>query len=295
MAAEFLQDQAEGLRRLLAQDIVRIVTVTSGRRGVGKTSVVVNLAVALARRGKYVLVIDEHEGASSAAGMLGLTPHRELLHVIKRECNLEDILLRGPEGVEIVPAARGVKALAKLDAAGQEWIVRAFGQLPHPVDVVLVDAIPGPRSETLSLSLASQEVVLTVSPDPTSITDAYALIKVLNQEYAKHHFRVLVAKAKSAEEAQAVFDNMAKTASRFLDISLDFMGFVPFDEKLRQAGRLFRPVVDAFPSAISANAFRMLAEVVEQWPYPREDRAHLETFMQRLIINSRMAAEGVRF
>lgn len=292
--AEFLQDQAEGLRRLLAQDVVRVITMTSGRRGVGKSSVVVNLAVALARRGKYVLVIDEHEGASSAAGQLGLTPRYDLLHVLRRENSLDEVLLRGPEGVEIVPAARGVKALAKLDTAGQEWVVRAFRELPHPVDVVLVDALPGARSETLPLSLASQEVVMTVSPDAASITDAYALIKVLNQDYGKHYFRVLVAKAKSEADALAVFNNMAKTASRFLDISLDYMGCVPLDEKLRQSSRLCRPVVDAFPGAVSANAFRLLAEVVEQWPYPREENALLETFMQRLIINSRMAAEGVR-
>ena len=283
-----LHDQAEGLRRLLAQDIVRIVTIASGRNGVGKTGVVLNLAVSLARRGRNVLVLDENSGKTNLSRLLGLEPQFDLLHVLRREKTMEQIILRGPEGIGIVPAAQGVKALADLDAGSGERLVESLRQLPQPVDVVLMDAVAGIERNVLSLSLAAQEVVVVVSNQPASITDAYALIKVLSQNYAKQKFRILINTA-SAEAAQAIFDNMAKAAGRFLDVSLDFMGHVPPDDKLKQSSRMHRPVVDAFPLAPSAAAFRQLAETLEQWPYPTADNGRLDVFMQRLIQSSRIA------
>lgn len=290
--SEILRDQAEGLRRLLGGERSRVVTVISGKDGVGKTSILVNLAVALAKRGKYVMLIDEHSGAASAGRMLGMEPRYDLLHVMRGEKELHEVILQGPEGVEIVPAAQGVRALSRLNSAAQETLVQAFSGLSHPVDVVLVDAFSGVSADTLSLSLAAQEVVIVVSNQPASITDAYALIKVLNQFYAKQRFRILVNKVASAAEAQSIYNNIEQVAGRFLKVALDYMGHVPVDGKLRQAGRLYRPVVSAFPSAASTQALRHLAEVMEQWPYPGEDEGRLEVFMQRLIHNSRITAQG---
>ena len=288
---DVLHDQAEGLRRLLAQDVVRIITVASGRGGVGKTSAILNLAVALARRGRNVLLLDENSGKNNLSRRLGLEPNYDLLHVLHRKKTMEQIMLHGPEGIGIVPAALGVKALAGLDASSGERLVESFRQLQQPVDVVLMDAVAGIERNVLSLSLAAQEVVVVVSNQPASITDAYSLIKVLSQDYAKHKFRVLV-NTVAAAEARAIFENMAKAASRFLDVTLDFMGHIPFDEKLMQSTRLHRPVVDAFPAAPSAVAFRQLAETLEQWPYPTVDNGRLDVFMQRLIQSSRIAVEA---
>ena len=286
-----MHDQAEGLRRLLAQDVVRIVTIASGRNGVGKTTAVLNLAVALARRGRYVLVLDENSGKNNLSHRLGLDPQHDLLHVLRGEKSLEQIILQGPEGIGIVPAAQGVKALAGLDSGSGERLVGSFRQLPQPVDVVLMDAVAGIERNVLSLSLAAQEVVVVVSGQPASITDAYSLIKVLSQDYAKHKFRILINNM-SEEAAQAIFSNMAKAAGRFLDVSLDFMGCIPFDEKLNHSARLHRPVVDAFPAAPSAVAFRQLVETLEQWPYPTADNGRLDVYMQRLIQSSRIAVDA---
>jgi flagellar biosynthesis protein FlhG len=292
--ADVLQDQAEGLRRLLAQDSVRVVTLTSGRTGVGKTNIVVNLAAALAKRGRHVLVLDEQQGKGSMETLLGLTARYDLMHVIRREKTLEEVMLRGPEGVDIVSAGNGLQVLGELGQEDQDWLVQSFRQLSKTVDVVLVDAIAGVASNVLPLSLASQEIVIVVSPHPSSIKDAYALIKVLNQNFAIHRFHILVSKVKNEQEARALYDNMAEVAVRFLNVSLDFMGYVPFDEKLRQAARICRSVVEAFPVAESAKAFRDLAETMEQWPYPSGEGGRLEAFMQRLIQSSRMAAAGFR-
>ena len=288
--AEVMQDQAAGLRRLLSGDFVRIVTLTSGRRGVGKTTALINLAAALAKRGKQVMVLDEHQGAHSVVGMLGLTPYYDLSHVVRRERSLDQVMLSGPEGIMVVPAGKGVQSLAALGAEEQASLVHAFGQLSLPVDVVLVDAVAGVASHVLPLSLAAQELVLVVDPRPASMTDAYALIKVLNQGFARRSFHIIVNRVASPEEGEAVFSNVAAVASRFLKVSLDYMGCVPLDEKLRRATQLGRSVVDAFPATEAAQTFRDLAEEVDQWPHPDGDGGQLETFMQRLIQTSRAAA-----
>lgn len=289
---EIMPDQAEGLRRLLAEDFVRIVTLTSGKRGAGKTSVLINLAVALARRGKQVMILDEHQGQHSVVGMLGLTPYYSLTHVLRREHTLDQIMLSGPEGIGVVPCGKSVQALANISAADLEWLVASFAQLAHPVDVVLVDAIAGVAGNVLPLSLAAQELVVVVDPQASSMTQAYALIKVLNQGFARRNFHIVVNRAASPEEAGVVFNNMAKVASRFLRVSLDFMGSVPQDEKVHRATQLGRTVVDAFPASAAAQSFRNLAEKIEQWPRPGGEQGQMEAFMQRLAQSSRVTAGG---
>lgn len=288
--ADIVHDQAEGLRRLLAGDFVRIVTVTGGKAGVGKTSLVVNLAAALARRGKKVMVLDEQQGQDGVVGRLGLTPRFDLMDVANREKTLEEVMLSGPEGVFVVPAGRAMEALPSLDAAGQSWLIRAFGNLADPPDVLLVDAASGIAGHMLPPSLAAQELIVAVSPQSISITDSYALIKVLRLGFARQRFHILVNRVQDDEEALRIFNNLAEVAGRFLDVSLEFMGCVPEDVSLRQANRLGRPVVDVFPQSASASAVRGLAETVERWPSPNGDHARLDGFMQRLIQSSRIAA-----
>lgn len=288
--ADIVHDQAEGLRRLLAGDFVRIVTVTGGKAGVGKTSLVVNLAAALARRGRKVMVLDEQQGQDGVVGRLGLTPRFDLMDVANREKTLEEVMLSGPEGVFIVPAGRAMQALPSLDAAGQSWLIRAFGNLADPPDVLLVDAASGIAGHVLPPSLAAQELIVAVSPQSISITDSYALIKVLRLGFARQRFHILVNRVQDDQEALRIFNNLAEAAGRFLDVSLEFMGCVPEDVSLRQANRLGRPVVDVFPQSASASAVRGLAETVERWPSPNGDHARLDGFMQRLIQSSRIAA-----
>ncbi len=288
--AEVMQDQAEGLRRLLSEDFVRIITLTSGKRGAGKTAALVNLAAALARRGKQVMVLDEHHGKHGVVDMLGLTPHYDLTHVLRREHRLEQVMLVGPEGMRIVPAGKCVQELAHLPSTAQEALVEAFSQLAQPVDVLLVDAEAGVASHVLPPSLAAQELVVVVDPHPASMTEAYTLIKVLNQGYARRSFHILVNRSTSQGEAMVIFNNLAEVAHRFLRVTLDFMGCVPLDPKLQRAAQLGRSVVEAFPASESAQSFHALAEEIDQWPRPDEGDGQIERFMQRLVQSSKAAA-----
>lgn len=286
-----VSDQAEGLRGLRGlpvSDAVRIIAVVGGGSGVGKTSTVLNLALALARNGKHVLVLDENPRHNNVNANLGLKARYDLLHVINRDKTLEQVILPGPEGISVLTAMRGIQSLAKLKRDDQEWLIKCFGRLPRPVDVVLVDTAAGSASHVLSLSLAAQQILMVLSGTAASITDAYKLVKILSQEYAKRHFLVLVNKVESELEARTIFDNISQVARKNLSVSLDFMGCIPIDERLRRSTQLCRPVVEAFPVSASAGGFRRLAENVLHYPDAEDYSGGVEIFMQRLMRTSRL-------
>ena len=283
---KMIKDQAAGLRgiaTLHTSDAVRILTVAGGKSGVGKTSVIVNLAITLARNGKQVLILDENPRHNNVNANLGLKARYDLLHVINRDKPLEQVILQGPDGVSVLTAMRGIHSLAKLNPTDQEWLVKCFGELSKPIDVVLVDTAIGGASHVLPLSLASQQVLILISGSASSITDAYKLIKILSKEYAKQHFLILVNKVESEQKAQEIFNNISKVARQYLSVSLEFMGCILNDEKLKRATQLCRPVVDAFPSAASSAGFRGLAENLLHCSYTDDYGGGVEIFMRRLI------------
>lgn len=289
-----IHDQAEGLRRLLAQDLVRIVTIVSGSAGAGKTTTVINLAAFLARNGKKVLVIDENVGANNLCATLGLSAHRDLLDVIRRDRTLDEVILHSPEGFQILPAGCGMRVLGKLNAEDQAHLISCFARFAQPMDVVLIDAAPGRSSRLLPLTFSSHEILVVVSPEQTSITAAYALIKhVSSQHHDKQHFHVLVNKSGAEAEAQMIFDNMADAARRYLGVSLNFIGLVPPDAKLC----LGRAVAGAFPVSASAATFRYAAESLTKsfinWPRKEGEGRRLERFMQCLL-QSNQGNQGSR-
>ncbi|MFN7085436.1 MAG: AAA family ATPase [Burkholderiales bacterium] len=291
--ARITGDQADGLRRLLARNSLRIITVASATAGVGKTSCVVNLAVALVKAGRNVLILDESAGRSNVSGVLGINARYDLLDVINRDKTLEQVLVAGPEGICVLPAARGVARLAGIGREDQDRLIACFGRLPNPVDVVLVDTATGNGGKALPVSLAAQETMLVLSKSTTSITGNYALIKTMSLQYAKRHFGVLVNKVRTEREAKAIFLNMAQAAQRYLSVSLDYLGFIPPDDKLERATALCAPVVEAFPAAASAMAFRAMAGAMTGWSRRGGGEESIEGFMQRLIQSSRLGAASI--
>lgn len=274
-----MADQAEGLRRLLGRDRLRIITMVSGGVGVGKTSATINLAVALARGGRKVLVLDENCGAAGVTGALGLAPRHDLWHVLRREKTLEQVIVPGPGNIAVLAAAHSAQRLAELGQSERQWLADCFSGPTAPGGVVVVDAAAGGAGSVLPLNLAAQEVVVVLSAAAPAITEAYALIKMLSQNQARRHFRILVNKAKGGE-AHTIFNNMAQAARRYLAVSLDLLGFVPPDEKLRSATRLCQPVVEVFPDAAAADCFCCMAGAVAQWPNQAEEGAAPGHFMQ---------------
>ena len=282
VVAELRGDQASGLRRLFGREQSRIVTFTAGSAGVGKSISVANLAAALARQGKEVLVLDENtEG--NVASLFGAAARHDLHHVINREKSLSDVLLTVAPGVRVLPAARAVKKLGKLNAIQQETLIDSIASMDRPADVILVDTSLDHPLGFSPLGLAAHDTVVVISATGTSITEAYALIKKVSLGYSRKNFRILVNRVRGADEAEAIHGNIAQvTRSRGL-ARLDYAGYVPLDEHLRQASMLCQPVVGLFPDAPAAKAYRSLATDLLNWPSPGNEAGGLEQFVQQLL------------
>lgn len=285
------KDQAAGLRELATLESntsVRVLAVAGGRTGVGKTSSVINLAVALAKTGKRVLILDENPRHKDINANLGLSARYDLLHVINGDKTLEQVMTQGPEDVLVLTAMRGIHSLAKLSSADQERLIQCFSELSQTVDVVLIDTAIGRTSRVVSLSLASQQVLIVLSASGKAITDAYALIKLISQEYARRDFLVLVNKVESERMGRDIFENIAGVAQKHLAVRLEWMGCILFDEKLHRSTQLCQPVVEIFPASESAAGYRQLAEKLMRCAGPWMDNDGVENFMRRLIRTSHL-------
>ena len=283
--AECQGDQAAGLRRLFGREQTRIVTFAAGSTGVGKSVLVANLAATLARQGKEVLVFDEST-RNSVASCYGALARHDLLQVINREKSLAEVLLTVAPGVRVLPAAKAVKNLGHLTAQQQDAFVQAITGMERSADVILVDASLDHPLGFSPLGLAAHDTVIVMSTSSASITDAYALIKKVSLGYAHKNFRILVNRARSADEADAIYRNVAELTRRRRLARVEYAGLVPLDEQLRQSSRLARPVVSLFPDAPAAKAYRQIASDLLDWPLPEEASggvAGLEQFVQQLL------------
>jgi len=280
--ADFRGDQASGLRRMLAGDQLRVVTFAAAGEGVGRSHIVANLAAALARQGRTVLVVDENAAQDNIGGLFGIATGHDMLDVIQGRLGLEAVLLDPEPGLRILPAARAVSTLGRLNLRQQDTLLAALGDLQSVPDVILVDAAHDHPLGCSPFALASPETVVVLSASGAAITAAYALIKRVSQSYGRRHFRILVNKVKAASEADRVFSNLARVAAQRAVATLGFAGYIPVDDALAQSARCLRPVVSAFPDAPSAQAFRGLAADLLFWP-AEEDPGGLEQFMRQLL------------
>lgn len=279
---ELTYDQASGLRRM-KQQMVKVIAVTGGKGGVGKTNVTLNLAMAMAQMGKRVLVLDADLGLANCDVMLGLRVERNLSHVLSGEAELDDILVTGPFGIKIVPATSGTQSMTELSPAEHAGLIRAFSELRTQFDILLVDTAAGISDMVLSFSRASQDVLVVVCDEPSSITDAYALMKILSREHAVQKFKIVANMVRSLREGQELFAKLSRVTDRFLDVTLELVATIPFDENVRKAARKQKAFVDAFPKTPASLAIKTLATRAVQWPVPPSASGHLEFFLEQLV------------
>jgi len=286
-------DQAEGLRRMKKANPVRVLAVASGKGGVGKTNVSVNLAVSLAHLGKRVMMLDADLGLANLDVMLGLHPKYNISHVLSGKRTLEEIILTGPAGIRIVPAASGIQSMAELGPAQHAGLIRAFSELGQSMDALIIDTAAGISDSVVSFSKAAQEVLVVVCDEPTSLTDAYALIKLLSREHGLFRFRIVANMVSSLQEGRELYNKLTRVTDKFLDVMLDFVGVVPYDEYLRKSVRKQRAVVEAFPRSKASMAFKEMARRVESWPIPSGAGGHVEFFVERLIQAGQSGEKGM--
>jgi len=276
-------DQAQGIRQMKAQHPVRVIAVTSGKGGVGKSNVTVNLAVTLAQSGERVMVMDADMGLANIDVLLGLSAGLNLSHVINGECSLEETIIEGPAGIKIVPASSGTASMSDLTPAQNAGVIRSFSELTEPVDTLLIDTAAGLSDSVLSYTRAAREVIVVVCDEPASITDAYAMVKVMNRDYGVERFHVLANQAHGATQGRELYNKLARVSERFLDVTLDYLGCIPYDDCLKKAVQKQKSVVEAFPRSQSATAFKQIAKKTQQWPTPKSMEGHLEFFIERLV------------
>lgn len=278
-----MNDQAAGIRRMASNKPVQVIAVSSGKGGVGKTNVSVNLSLAMVEMGKKVLLLDADLGLANVDLLLGLHSELNLSHVISGERTLEEVIVEGPEGLKIVPAASGMQMMSELSPNQHAGVIRAFGDLNMPLDVLVVDTAAGISDGVVSFVKASNEVVVVVCNEPTSLTDAYALIKVMSEEHGVQKFNILANSIRDSQEGLRLFKKLSRVTDYYLDVTLNYMGSVPYDEYLVKAVKKQKAVMQSFPQSPSALAFRKLSKVVLTWPVPKSASGYLEFFVERLI------------
>lgn len=237
-----------------------VISITSGKGGVGKTNVTANLAYLLAGMKKRTLVLDADCGLANIDLILGLTPAYNLHHVLKGEKTLRETIIDGPGGIKILPAASGIQEISTLSTNQKLALQAEFKALQSPPEFVLIDTSAGITENVMYFNMVAREILVVVTPEPTSLTDAYALIKILYQRHAKKRFRLLVNMVKSAGEAREVYLRLAQATNHFLHLAIEHLGFVVYDENMSKAVKKQKLLAELYPDSPSVKCLREVAE-----------------------------------
>jgi len=263
----------------------KVIAVTSGKGGVGKTNVTANLAVALAGMGKSVVILDADLGLGNVDVLFGIIPKYTLEHVILGEKSIQDIMVEGPRGIRILPTGSGSEDLTHLMPEQKMVFLSELDHLESGVDIFLIDTAAGISSNVLYFNTVAQEILVVVTADPTSVTDAYAIMKILSQRHGEKKFKLLVNMARTAQESKDVYRKLTLVSNQFLNISIDYCGFIPQDDYLRMAVLDQKAVVELYPQAKASTHFVSLAEEVLRWPANDLPKGNVQ-FLWKQVLNN---------
>jgi flagellar biosynthesis protein FlhG len=242
----------------------KILAVTSGKGGVGKTNVVANLSVSLSELGRKVVVLDADFGLANIDVLLGLTPRYHLGHVLFGNKTLTEIMVPGPKGIRIIPASSGLQRMSELTLAQRNHLVSSFTNLDSDTDFFIIDTAAGISRNVIHFLLSAQEVIVVSAPEPTAIVDAYAVIKIILAEDHNKPVRILINSVENAQDAHEVFCQINSVVKRFLNREIDYLGHIERDSHVPQAVRSQMVVTHRFPNAPASRCFRELARRIAQ-------------------------------
>ena len=261
----------------------RVIAITSGKGGVGKTSIVGNLGYAFAKLGKKVLILDADLGLGNLDVLLGLAPKYNLSHVILGERKIDEILVEGPGKMNILPASSGIQELTNLNKDQKIEILKQLDLLIDSVDVLFIDTAAGISSNVMDFNATAQEVVVVVSPEPTSITDAYALMKVLSLKYSGKACKLIVNMVRRPEEGREVFRQLQIVTDRFLDITIEYLGYVLFDGKVTKGVKTQKIVSELYPDTPASRCFADISRKISNMSPLNLPKGNSNLFWRHLV------------
>lgn len=266
-------DQAVALREMSRKEVfpiikqkkyndsIRVIAVTSGKGGVGKTNITANLAYILSRMGKRILLLDADAGLANIDVILGITPKYNLYHVLCGEKTLSEAVVQGPGGMKILPAASGIKEMAELSKGQKFTLLEELDGMDEEFDFMLIDTAAGITDNVMYFNMAAGEIIVVVSSEPTSLTDAYALIKILHQNYAAKRFMLLVNMVIDSNEARSVYTRLSNATNHFLDLPIEYLGYLPHDKNIPKAVNKQKLLAELFSNS---RAIKSLSKISEE-------------------------------
>lgn len=265
------------------RDVTRVISFTSGKGGVGKTHTVVNTAICLASAGHSVVVLDADLGLANVDVLLGVSPRGTLHDVLKGRCSLDDILVKAPGGIVVIPAASGMEEAHALSAAEKMLLMTEVERIAHHYDFLLIDTPAGIGSDVMYFNSAASEVVCVITSEPTSLTDSYALMKVLHASYGEKSFLVVVNDVESEVEARNAFNTLANAVQKFLKIEVKMLGWVQSDPAVRQSIMARRPITMEYPSSRAAMRIADVARQLAESRPEKRVKGGMQFFFQQLL------------
>ncbi len=260
-----------------------VYAITSGKGGVGKTAVVANLAFVLACMGKKVLILDADLGLANIDVVFGISPNYNLNHFFNGEQDLQGIMVDGPMGIKILPAGSGIQNFTNLDSHQKMRLLDGLDNMQHHFDFVLIDTEAGISENVTYFNTAAQEILVVTTPDPTAITDAYALMKLLSTQYHEKNFNLVVNQIDREDDALDVYRKLTMVANRYLDISIDYLGSIPADRQMVESIRKQKVISELYPNSKITQSFRQLAGRICSEPTQSSPKGNLQFFWKKLL------------
>lgn len=278
-------DQAAGLRkRVNGVRKSRVIAIASGKGGVGKTNVAVNLGMALQRKNKKVLLVDVDLGTANIDVLLGLTPKYHLGHLLNGEKELTEIIIDGPEGLDILPGTSGIEEFLDISRRQVERLRLLSFQLEYSYDIILVDISAGVHSSNINFISICDEVIVVLVPEPTAIMDAYSLVKILHNHQYDGKINLLINQLNSRQEGKGILERMSKVIREYLGIEAEIVGYIPFDNNLRQAVKKQKALLELYPGSRAGQAFDEVAEMlINSRTVNKVEKDNKEGFIGRLL------------
>ena len=295
-------DQAEALRTLKKQDKtsiagvgntgvkkssarygVRMISVTSGKGGVGKTNIAANLAYLLSRMNQKTMILDADAGLANIDVILGINSPYNLFHVLNGERLLAEAIVEGPGGMKILPSASGIPEMTDLSRGQKLTLIDELNSLNDSLDFILIDTGAGISSNVMYFNMAAKEIIVVTSPEPTALTDAYALIKVLYQRHAKRRFRLIVNMVRNPSEAKEVYDRLSHATDHFLNLTIEYLGHVLLDDKVKQAVLQQKAVAEIYPNSPATRCLAIIAEKICSEIAQDDEEGSVKFFWEKII------------